>query len=84
MALNIKNPTAERLAHELARATGESITEAVTVALRGRLAAVQRRQHSRALTIEIADLQALVRAQPDRDRRTPDEILGYDEFGIPG
>ena len=30
MALNIKNPEAHRLAHELAEATGGSLTEAVT------------------------------------------------------
>lgn len=83
MALNIKNPTAERLAHELASATGETLTEAVTVALRHRLAAVQRRQAPSGLLAEIAELQAFVRAQPDRNTRTADEILGYDAFGLP-
>ena len=43
MALNIKNPEADALAHELAAATGESLTEAVTEALRARLEAVRRR-----------------------------------------
>lgn len=33
MALNIKNPTVERLAEELARLTGESKTEAIRKAL---------------------------------------------------
>lgn len=37
MALNIKNPETHRLARELARRTGESVTQAVTVALRERL-----------------------------------------------
>ncbi|MDQ4043975.1 MAG: type II toxin-antitoxin system VapB family antitoxin, partial [Chloroflexota bacterium] len=37
MALSIKNPEAERLARELARTTGESLTQAVTAALRERL-----------------------------------------------
>jgi antitoxin VapB len=37
MAMNIKNPEAERLARELAKRTGESLTVAVTVALRERL-----------------------------------------------
>jgi antitoxin VapB len=36
MALSIKTEEADRLARELARLTGESITEAVTVALRQR------------------------------------------------
>lgn len=37
MALSLKNPETEQLAKELARKTGESITTAVTVALRERL-----------------------------------------------
>ena len=32
---------------------------------------------------KIADIQAMVAALPDRDRRSPQEIIGYDEFGLP-
>lgn len=42
MAMNIKSTEAARLAHELADLTGESLTAAVTVALRERLERVQR------------------------------------------
>jgi antitoxin VapB len=49
MALNIKNPEAQRLARELAALTGESMTAAVTEAVRERLARVRReRQPPRA------------------------------------
>jgi antitoxin VapB len=37
MALNIKNEETQRLAHELSKITGESMTVAVTKALRERL-----------------------------------------------
>jgi antitoxin VapB len=37
MALSLKNEETERLAKELARRTGESVTRAVTVALKERL-----------------------------------------------
>jgi antitoxin VapB len=37
MAINLKNPETERLAKQLASATGESITEAVTIAIKQRL-----------------------------------------------
>jgi antitoxin VapB len=37
MALSLKNPETERLAKELARATGESVTRAVTIALKEKL-----------------------------------------------
>ncbi|HEY0972332.1 MAG TPA: type II toxin-antitoxin system VapB family antitoxin [Gemmatimonadales bacterium] len=83
MALNIKNPVTERLAQEVARATGTSLTEAVTVALEERLATLRRREASTARKIDISDLQALVRAAPVRDSRSEDELLGYDEFGLP-
>lgn len=84
MALNIKNPRAEELAQQLARATGESLTEAVTVALRERLAAVTRRNERRALHAGVASIQAMVARLPDRDARSADEILGYDAHGLPG
>lgn len=41
MSLNIKDPEAHRLAQELARATGQSMTRVVTDALRDRLRAVE-------------------------------------------
>jgi len=37
MGMNIKNAEAERLTHELAELTGETLTTAVTVAVRERL-----------------------------------------------
>jgi antitoxin VapB len=44
MGLNIKNEEAHRLAAELARLTGESMTTAVTVSLRERLERLSRAQ----------------------------------------
>ena len=41
MSLNLKNEETHRLAHELAGMTGESLTTAVTVALRERLERLQ-------------------------------------------
>jgi antitoxin VapB len=84
MALNIKNPEADRLAHELAAATGETLTEAVIVALRERLTAVRRKWGRAQLRAEVADLQAFVASLPDLDSRSAEAVLGYDEFGLPG
>ena len=83
MALNIKNPETERLAHLLADATGESLTEAVTVALRERLAAVRRIDDREQMIASVERLQETIRALPVLDARTPEEILGYDEYGLP-
>lgn len=84
MALSIKNPEAERLARELARVTGESLTEAVTVALRDRL--VREAGHNGDIDRVRAELRRIreeYRSLPVLDDRTPDEILGYDEHGLP-
>jgi antitoxin VapB len=83
MALNIKDDGADRLARELAAETGESITTAVTIAVRERLerlrGAVPREQRHEALR-RIAERSA---KRPLQDPRTADEILGYGPDGLP-
>lgn len=83
MALSIKNPETDRLAHQLADATGESVTEAVTTAIRDRLQAIAPRAHRARLLHDIRQIQELVASLPDRDTRSPDDIIGYDDFGLP-
>ncbi|HSI03375.1 MAG: type II toxin-antitoxin system VapB family antitoxin [Myxococcota bacterium] len=83
MPLSIKDPTTEELARELARETGESITGSIATALRERLARVRQAKRKRSLADEVHDLSARYRAYPVADPRTPDELLGYDEHGLP-
>ena len=83
MSLNIKNPEAHRLAKELAERTGESLTKAVTVALRERLSGLRRQAQPEGLMAAVAEIQDFVGALPDRDCRSADEILGYDDHGLP-
>jgi len=83
MALNIRNPEAERLADELARQTGETKTEAVTKALQDRLLRVRRERSKRRLADELEEIARRCAALPVLDNRSPEEILGYDEHGLP-
>ncbi len=83
MALNIRNPEAERLAAELARQTGESKTEAVTKALRDRLMRVRRERAKRRLADELEEIAEHCAGLPVLDGRPAEEILGYDEAGLP-
>lgn len=81
MALSIKTAEADRLARELAAATHESITDAVTNALRERLDRVRSRgidiQHRLdRLSIEYTGLTVA-------DTRSAEELIGYDEHGLP-
>jgi antitoxin VapB len=83
MALNIRNPETERLAEELARETGETKTEAVTRALRDRLTRLRRERGKRRLADELEDIARHCAALPVLDPRSPDEILDYDDQGLP-
>jgi antitoxin VapB len=83
MALNIRNPETERLAEALAKLTGETKTEAVTRALRDRLARLRRERAGRRLADELDEIARHCARLPVRDSRTPDEILGYGEHGLP-
>ena len=80
MALNVKNDEADRLARELADLTGESITEAITVALRERL---ERRRSRGQQAARLRHLVTEIAAFPVLDDRPADEILGYDRRGLP-
>jgi antitoxin VapB len=83
MALNIRNSEAEKLAEALAKLTGETKTEAVTQALRDRLARLRRERTRRRLADELDEIAKHCAQLPVLDSRTPDEILGYDEHGLP-
>ena len=82
MHLNIKNDEAHKLATELARLTGESLTSAVTQALRDRLARERRRRNVDAIAARLMKIGGRYATLPDTGR-SPDEILGYDEHGLP-
>ena len=83
MPLNIRNKQAEVLASALAKLTGETKTEAVTQALRERLERVRRARAKRRLADELDDIALQCSTRPVRDRRSSDEIIGYDENGLP-
>ena len=83
MALSIKHPEADRLARELAATTGETITEAVLNALRERLVRQQGRSKTRRLAEDLRAIQDHLAQLPVLDDRSPDEIIDYDERGLP-
>lgn len=83
MALSIKNPEVEQLARELAAKTRESMTDAVLIALRERLARQESERERDLFMRRIMRLQDDVRPTLTHDRQTDDEIIGYDEHGLP-
>jgi len=84
MALSLKDPETDRLARELASLTDETLTQAVRISLAERLAR-ERLKRGRSANLA-AELQAIFKrldALPDLDPRSADEIIGYDESGLP-
>lgn len=79
MVLSIKNTKADQLARELAELTGETITDAVVAALQARLDVERRRVRRRPLNDIVERFSRL----EVLDKRAPDDILGYDEHGLP-
>ena len=84
MGLNIKNDETCRLARELADLTGESMTGAITVALRERL---ERETHARSVEERAKQIRAIAERcarnlQPGPSAVEHGDLL-YDERGLP-
>ena len=84
MTLTINHPEVDELAHELISYTGETVTQAVVNALRERLEREKEKQSSPlSLRKELLRIGQECAALPLLDQRSPEEILGYNEHGVP-
>ncbi len=83
MSINIKDPATEKSVRELVATTGEGVTAAVRKAVEERLQRVRRDRGGRSVADELMAIGAHCAALPDIDRRSADEILGYDKHGLP-
>jgi antitoxin VapB len=83
MSLNIKDPQTDAVVRELAMATGETITEAIAVSAQERLDRLRAHRRQRRLADELDAIALRCAALPVLDERSEDEILGYDERGLP-
>jgi antitoxin VapB len=83
MAISIKDPETELLARSLAKLTGENITTATKRAIEERLRRVGGQSRKATLLEDMAEIRRRWSEMPAMDGRTQDEILGYDEHGLP-
>ena len=83
MPLSIKSSETERLAREIAAKTGESLTGAIQTALQERLERLNSEQRNRNLAKQLQEILRRVDQLPVLDSRSPEEIVGYDENGLP-
>jgi antitoxin VapB len=85
MGISIKNDEVERMARDAARRRGVSMTEALRQLLaeeEARVAAARQAEVAAKLR-KLHEIQARIAMLPDVSGMTDDEILGYDENGIP-
>jgi antitoxin VapB len=83
MPLSIKSQKTERLAREIASKTGDSITGSIEKALEEKLDQVNRDRSRRNLMSQLDEILQRMDRLPVLDSRTPEEIIGYDEHGLP-
>jgi antitoxin VapB len=82
MSLNIKDPEAHRLAHLLAKETGETMTGAVRQALSERLTRVRKRRTKRLTVEEMLAIGRRIRSQIKGPIVDHAKLL-YDDKGLP-
>jgi antitoxin VapB len=84
MGLNIKNETAHRLAQELSRLTGETLTDTVTHALQERLNQLRSPAQQHTLADELLAIGEDCASRLKEPYKSIDHgDLLYDEFGLP-
>jgi antitoxin VapB len=83
MALNIKHGQADELARKLAEVTGQSITDAVIKALREQLQRETGKRSGPRLENELRTISRRCSQLPDHDTCSLEEIIGFDEHGLP-
>jgi antitoxin VapB len=82
--LNIKDPEVHALAAELARRHGKSMTQVVKEALSEQLAREKSMNVDSGRLVErVMEIGRRISSRPVIDSRPAEEILGYDERGLP-
>jgi len=83
MPISIKNNQTEMLARKLAELTGETLTEAVRAAVAERYDRLRRARSGRSLASELNAIALRCAKRSVVSPLSADEILGYDESGVP-
>ncbi len=83
MAMNIKNPEAQRLAQEVAALTGETLTAAILISLREKLERMQRTNKPGLASELVAIGEDCARHMKQPYLSVDHGDLLYDELGLP-
>ncbi len=80
--MSIRNPRVEQLAREISAMSGENITQVILHALENQMERLRGRRKYPDIAEEIRKISHRCSAIPDRDERSPDDILGYNQVGV--
>jgi antitoxin VapB len=84
MTLIFDHPELETRVRAMARRQGETLTETVLVAVRERETRLGKPKYTpEERDVLVREIIARGRSEPILDDRTPDEIIGYNEYGVP-
>ena len=83
MSFSIKDSKTDALVRQLAALTGESITEAVFVSVKERLERLKTQNPPYSLAQELDAIAQRWASLPVQDSRSSEELIGYDEQGLP-
>jgi antitoxin VapB len=83
MPISIKNPETEILARKLAELTGESLTDAIRAAVSEKYERLRQARAGRSLADDLNEIALRCAKRPIVSELSDDEILGYDEMGVP-
>ena len=81
--MSIKSADAQALARKVSAMTGETLTAAIVTALRERLYRLQQVNQHDLLADQLDAIAQRSAELPVIDQRSADEIIGYDDQGVP-
>lgn len=84
MPITLKNEEVENLAREAARLGQTTLTKVIGTALKAWMAQNRGTRRVPVVRESLLEISARCASLPDRDRRSAEEILGYDERGTTG
>ncbi|MGA0332441.1 MAG: type II toxin-antitoxin system VapB family antitoxin [Kiritimatiellia bacterium] len=82
MAITLKNEEVEKMAREVAQRNGTSLTDAIGHALREQLRQIKMARRAPRTEAVLLEISKRCSSLPDKDPRSPDEILGYNNEGF--
>jgi antitoxin VapB len=83
MDVHIQHEAHEEAIRELAASRGLSLSDAIGLAVCNELERDREKLRRAHYFDRVREAQAIFAAAPLLDPRTPDEIIGYDEHGLP-